>query len=219
MGVSLAHGREAPRNSDRRLLIGLTLSYAMWWTWLAIEPLNRRDWLLENLLALTAVALLILTHRRFQLSTISYILIAVFMTLHAVGAHYTYAEVPFGFWLKDTFGLSRNPFDRIVHFAFGATWVYPVREGLTRLAGVRGLWAYYLPVSAILAQSAFFEVVEAVVADLVSPELGSVYLGTQGDEWDAQKDMASALLGAVVTMIVTFNSAKSKAKTPILVPR
>ena len=186
----------------------LLLCYGLLWTWLAIAPVNRRDWLLENLLALVLVVLLVLTYRRFQFSDVSYGLIAFFMTLHAVGAHYTYAEVPLGFWLKDLLSLSRNPFDRIVHFAYGALLAYPVREVLLRLAGVRGLWSYYLSASLILAQSGLFEVVESVVAALVSPELGSMYLGTQGDEWDAQKDMASAFGGAMLTMAITLAMSK-----------
>jgi putative membrane protein len=187
---------------------GLLLWYGLLWAWLAIDPFNRRDWLLENLLALLAVATLVFTRRRFQFSTLSYCLIAVFMTLHAIGAHYTYAEVPIGFWLKDLLALSRNPFDRLVHFAYGALLIFPVRELLVRLAGVGQSWSYYLSISAILAQSGFFELIEAVVAVMVSPELGSTYLGTQGDEWDAQKDMASALAGAVLTMAFTFAMSK-----------
>lgn len=195
-------------STSHRLLSGLLLWYGLLWTWLAVAPVDRRDWLLENLLALTLVLLLILTYRRFRFSNLSYCLIAFFLTLHAVGAHYTYAEVPLGFWLKDVFSLSRNPFDRIVHFAYGALLVYPVREILTRLAGIGGLWSYYLPASAILAQSGLFEIIESVVAALVSPELGSAYLGTQGDEWDAQKDMASAFSGAVLAMSFTFVISK-----------
>ncbi len=212
MGAGVSDWGVTQRRSDRLLLQGLLLWYGLLWTWLAIEPLNRRDWLLENLLAFTAVALLVLTYRRFQFSTLSYCLIAAFMTLHAVGAHYTYAEVPFGYWLKDLFGLSRNPFDRLVHFAFGALCGYPVREWLMRTAGVRGLWSYYLPVNVVLAQSGLFEVIEAVIAVLVSPELGSAYLGTQGDEWDAQKDMASAFAGAVLSMAVRLVAAKETSQ-------
>ena len=104
-------------STNHHLLSGLLFWYGLLWTWLAVAPVDRRDWLLENLLALTLVLLLILTYRRFRFSNVSYCLIALFMTLHAVGAHYTYAEVPLGFWLKDVFSLSRNPFDRIVHFA------------------------------------------------------------------------------------------------------
>lgn len=193
----------APGKS-RRLLLGLLLFYGLFWIWLAIAPVDRRDWMLENLLAVTLVAVLVLTYRRFRFSLTSYCLIGLFMTLHTVGAHYTYAEVPFGFWLKDFLLLSRNPFDRIVHFAYGALLVYPVRELLIRVAGVRQSWASYLSVSAILAQSGFFEVVEAVVASIVSKELGSAYLGTQGDEWDAQKDMAAAWTGALLTTCISF---------------
>jgi putative membrane protein len=189
---------------NRRLVQGLLLWYGLFWIWLAIEPVDRRDWLLENLLSLTLVAVLVLTYRRYQFSRLSYGLIALFLTLHAIGAHYTYAEVPFGFWLKDLFALSRNPFDRIAHFAYGALLVYPLRELLVRLAGLRGFWASFLSVSTILAQSGFFEVAEAVVAVLVSPELGNLYLGAQGDEWDAQKDMAAALTGALLTMCISF---------------
>jgi putative membrane protein len=210
MGAGASKWSLAQKGGDHLLFQGLLLWYGFFWTWLAVEPVNRRDWFLENLLALTAVALLVLTYRRFQFSTVSYCLIVVFLTLHAVGAHYTYAEVPFGFWLKDRFGFSRNPFDRIVHFAYGALLVHPVREWLMRLAGARGPWSYYLPVSAILALSALFEVVESVVAVMVSPELGSAYLGTQGDEWDAQRDMASALAGALLTMAGTLAVASSR---------
>ncbi|HEU4685471.1 MAG TPA: DUF2238 domain-containing protein [Nitrospira sp.] len=183
-----------------RLLLGLAAWYAGLWIVLAIAPHDREDWLLENLLALTAVAALLLTCRRFRFSSSSYILITVFLTLHAVGAHYTYAEVPFGFWLQRMFDLARNPFDRLVHFAFGLLMVYPLREVLIRRAGIRGLWSYYLPVSGMLAQSALFEIIEAIVAQRVSPELGAAYLGTQGDEWDAQKDMLAAFTGSLVTM-------------------
>ncbi|HKY70757.1 MAG TPA: DUF2238 domain-containing protein [Nitrospira sp.] len=197
------------------LLHALLLWYGLLWTVLAIAPRDRQDWLLENLLALSAVATLAATYRRFQFSTLSYVLITVFLSLHAVGAHYTYAEVPFGFWLRDAFGLSRNPFDRLVHFAYGLLLAYPLRELLVRLAGIESFWSYYLPISGMLAQSGFFEIVEAVVAQIVSPELGTAYLGTQGDEWDAQKDMVAALSGALLCMtavlIATATSSRSRA--------
>ena len=195
------------------LLHTLLLWYGLLWTVLAIAPRDRQDWLLENLLALSAVATLAFTYRRFQFSTLSYVLITVFLSLHAVGAHYTYAEVPFGFWLRDALGLSRNPFDRLVHFAYGVLLAYPLRELLIRLAGLESFWSYYLPISGMLAQSGFFEIVEAVVAQLVSPELGAAYLGTQGDEWDAQKDMIAALLGAVLCMTVVLIAAATSSRS------
>jgi putative membrane protein len=190
----------------------LALWYAAVWIWGAIDPNDRQDWLLENLLAIAGVAGLWLTHRRFTFSSASYTLITAFLTLHAIGAHYTYAEVPFGFWIKDWLALSRNPFDRLVHFGFGALLTYPLREVQMRLAGVRGFWSYYLPASGILALSGLFEIIEAVVAILVSPELGTLYLGTQGDEWDAQKDMAAALAGSVLTLVwVRFRAAARRS--------
>ncbi|MEK7868980.1 MAG: DUF2238 domain-containing protein [Nitrospirota bacterium] len=199
--VAEQHGVE-PANRYR--LLGLVLAYSVFWIWLAIDPLNRRDWLLENLLVLTLIPLLLLTYRRFEFSLTSYCLIGLFLVLHAFGAHYTYAEVPLGYWLRDLWGLSRNPFDRMAHFSYGALLVYPIRELLVRQAGLRGRWSSALPVCIVLAQSGFFEVLEAIVAVIVSPELGNIYLGTQGDEWDAQHDMAAALGGSVLTMCIVF---------------
>ena len=207
-------GRTESRSTH--LLSGLLLLYSLFWSGLAIAPVNRRDWLLENLLTFASMLALTLTYRRFPLSNVSYCLITLFMTLHAVGAHYTYAEVPLGFWIQNFLSLSRNPFDRIVHFAYGALLAYPVREILLRLAGVRNLWSYSLSVSLILAQSGLFEIVESVVATLVSPELGNAYLGTQGDEWDAQKDMAAAFGGAALAMGFTFAISKDREKPAIL---
>jgi putative membrane protein len=199
-----------------RLVQGLLVWYLLFWIWMAVSPVDRGDWLLENILAVTAVAVLLLTARRFQLSNQSYVLITVFLTVHAVGAHYTYAKVPFGFWLQDLLNAGRNPFDRIVHFAYGLLLAYPIREILVRLAGVRGAWSYFLPVSATLAQSGLFELIEAVAATMVSPELGAAYLGTQGDEWDAQKDMAAALAGAILMMGGTLALSKwGLARVPV----
>jgi putative membrane protein len=184
------------------VLAGLAVWYTGLWSVLAIAPHDRQDWLLENILALTAVAALLLTFRQFQFSTCSYVLITAFLTLHAIGAHYTYAEVPIGFLMQRTFELARNPFDRIVHFSYGLLLILPMRELLMRLGGVRGFWSYYLPISGTVAQSGVFEMIEALVATVVNPELGTAYLGTQGDEWDAQKDMAAASGGAVITVLI-----------------
>lgn len=197
-------------SGDRTIVLrGLVIWYVGLWGWLAIDPYDRQDWLLENLLALATVTILLLTYRRFQFSTSSYVLITVFLTLHAIGAHYTYAEVPVGFWLQRTFELARNPFDRIVHFSYGLLLVLPLRELLMRLAGINGVWSYYLPVSGLVAQSGVFEMLEALVATVVSPELGTAYLGTQGDAWDAQKDMAAASAGAIMT-ILTLGLARRR---------
>ena len=157
-----------------------------------IDPVKRDDWLLENLLVFAFVGLLIATYRRLPLGDLSCVLLFSFLLLHAVGAHYSYSEVPLGYWAKETFGLSRNHFDRLVHFSFGLLLLQPAREVLKRVAGVRGFWSWCLPMTLVVSLSGLFEIVEAVVAWNVKPELGIAYLGTQGDVWDAQTDMALA---------------------------
>jgi putative membrane protein len=185
------------------------MSYLIVWSLLAVSPVDRQDWLLENLLAVSTIAVLIATYRRFAFSDVSYILITVFMILHAIGAHYTYAKVPFGFWMKDVFDLSRNHFDRIVHFAFGFLLAYPAYELFLRAAKVRWGWALFIAAVAVTSLSGTFEVAESWVAQIVSPELGDAYLGTQGDIWDAQKDMTVAIIGALITVGLTYAMSKS----------
>jgi putative membrane protein len=175
--------------------------YLIIWSALAISPRDRGDWFLENLLIFISVAVLGLTYRRFQFSNASYLLILVFLTFHTIGAHYTYAKVPAGFWLQHWLHLSRNHYDRVIHFAFGFLLVYPMTEILARSGRVKQIWAPWLAASALWALSSFFEVVEAVIAMLVRPDLGTAYLGTQGDIWDAQKDMACAFVGSVIVAI------------------
>ena len=186
-----------------RLLQGLLAWLLLLWIVTAIAPFDRRDWLLENLLVFFYAAILVLTYRRFAFSNTSYVLFSIFMSLHLVGAHYTYSEVPLGYWLRDTLDLSRNHYDRIVHFSFGLLIAYPLRELLMRAAGVVRRWSYIMAVAMVLAFSAFYEVMEGVVAMLVAPDLGMAYLGTQGDEWDAQKDSFLAFSGSLVAMLVT----------------
>jgi putative membrane protein len=197
-----------PAFRSNRLLQGLVCWLVVLWVITAIEPFNRRDWFLENLLVFFYGALLLLTYRRFAFSNRSYLLFTVFMSLHLVGAHYTYAEVPFGFWLQDALGLTRNHYDRIVHFSFGLLIAYPFRELLLRAAGVVRSWSYLLAVTVVLAFSGFYEVIEGVVAMIVDPELGMAYLGTQGDVWDAQKDTFLAFSGSVIAMLITRLSTR-----------
>ncbi len=188
---------------DNRLLHVLIAVYVVVWVLAAINPHHPDDWLLENVLVVTFVPLLTLTYRKFCLSDLSYLLITVFMILHSIGSHYTYAEVPFGFWLRDALHLSRNHYDRIVHFGFGLLMAYPIREIFLLVVRAKGFWAYYLPLDVTLAFSGLYEIVEWLAAAATNPELGTAYLGTQGDVWDAQKDMGLAALGALACMVVT----------------
>ncbi|HET9387123.1 MAG TPA: DUF2238 domain-containing protein [Gemmatimonadales bacterium] len=214
--ISTSTTHKTTRFRDHRLLQALVAAYALIWIVTAIAPLDRKDWLLENLLVVALVAILIGSYRAFPLSDLSYLLITAFMTLHAVGAHYTYSEVPLGFWIQNTFGFSRNHFDRIVHFSFGLLMAYPIREVFLRVANTRGVWAYYLPLDVTLAFSALYEIIEMVIATLVSPGTGAAWLGTQGDIWDAQKDMGLAALGALLCMCVTALIRSLRAPRPVL---
>ncbi len=188
---------------ENRLLQILAAWFFILWVVLAIHPLDRHDWVLENILVFAAFALMLGTYWIFPLSDLSYLLITLFMSLHTIGAHWTYSEVPLGYWLKDAFGFSRNHFDRIVHFSFGLLMAYPIREVFLRVASVRGFWAYYLPFDVTLAFSAAYEIMEWLIAALVAPGTGDAWLGTQGDIWDPQKDMTMAATGAVISMTVT----------------
>jgi putative membrane protein len=186
--------------SNRFLFLALG-GFLIFWIGLGVHPLDRSDWFLENLLVFVAAIVLGSTCRRFQFSNTSYALILIFLAVHTVGAHYTYAKVPAGFWIQDWFHLQRNHYDRLIHFSFGLLLLYPMRDLLGHGAGAHKRWAPWLSVAALAALSSFFEIVEAVVAQIVHPDLGIAYLGTQGDIWDAQKDMGAALIGAIVAAL------------------
>lgn len=180
----------------------LALIFLAVWVWAAINPSYRHDWLLENYLVFIFVPLIVFTGRYFRLSNISYGLITLFMVLHVIGSHYTYAEVPFGYALQEWLGASRNMYDRLVHFSFGLLLAYPIREVFMRISKVKGFWAYYLPLDVTLSFSAVYEIIEWIAASTVDPQAGLAFLGTQGDVWDAQKDTAMAGTGALIAMIV-----------------
>lgn len=174
------------------------------WCWAAWNPLHPDDWLLENYLVFFWVPVLLVTAKFFRLSDISYGLITLFMCLHVVGSHYTYAEVPFGDTLSELVGAGRNMYDRLVHFAFGLLLAYPIREVLVRIARLRGFWAYFFPIDVTFALSSIYEIVEWKAAALVAPDLGLAFVGSQGDVWDSQKDMLLAGTGAIIAMIIVF---------------
>jgi putative membrane protein len=194
--------QQRARFTENRFLQIALACYAVFWIALAIHPLDRSDWFLENLLVFATAGVLIPTYRKFQLSNLSYALILVFLAFHAVGAHYTYAKVPAGLWLMDWLHLKRNHYDRVVHFAFGFLLLYPVRELLIRSAGAKPSWAPWLAAAALWALSSFFEILEGIIAQIVRPDLGAAYLGTQGDMWDAQKDMIAACAGAILMALL-----------------
>ena len=176
--------------------------FAVIFVWSAIRPHDYFTWLLEVFPAIIGAALLIATRKRFPLTTLLYVLLFVHAVILAVGGHYTYALVPFGFWMQDAFGFTRNHYDRIGHFAQGFVPAILAREILIRFRVVRGrAWLFTIVVAICLAFSALYELLEWSVAELSGTKAES-FLGTQGDVWDTQKDMALAMIGAIVAQLV-----------------
>lgn len=195
----------------RQFLLLLAALLAIEFVILAIAPHDRKDWLLENALVVVFVGFMATTYRKLTLSRISYFLIFVFLSLHLIGAHYTYALVPYDAWfrtlagssLNELVGWERNNFDRVVHFCYGLLLAYPVREVFLRVARLRGFWGYFFPLDITMSTSMLYELIEWGAAAVLGGELGQAYLGTQGDIWDAHKDMALASFGALIAMMVT----------------
>ena len=165
-----------------------------------IAPHDRLTWLLEVAPILIAVPVLVATARRFPLTPLAYRLIFVHALILMLGGHYTYAEVPLGDWVADALGLARNPYDRLGHLAQGFVPAIVVREILIRRSPLRpGKWLAFLVVCVCLAISAAYELVEWWSA-LLGGENADAFLGTQGDQWDTQWDMFTALVGAIAAL-------------------
>lgn len=188
--------------ADRYPLVLLGL-FTVFWVLLAIAPWYRQDWLLENLLVFVAVPLLALTARSLRFSNFAYTCLFVFFVLHEIGAHYTYSEVPWRDWLHalgvdDPRLAGRNHYDRLVHLSYGLLMLPATWELFQQRATPTRIWRYILPVMFLMGHSVIYELVEWTAAEIFGGDLGEAYLGTQGDTWDAQKDMGLAALGAVL---------------------
>jgi putative membrane protein len=175
---------------------GLGLCLLVIWIALSINTLNRADWLLENVLVFIAVPLLVWYGPGLRFTNSTYTCLFIFFALHLVGAHYTYSEVPYDRW----FGIQidRNHFDRLVHFLYGLLMAKPTIDLFAARAVPLGMWRWLMPIVFLCAHGALYEIVEWQAAEIFGGELGEAYLGLQGDSWDSQKDMALALLGAVI---------------------
>jgi putative membrane protein len=204
----------------RHYVRGLVLVFALAWLLLGLHPHDRQDWMLEHVLTVFSGAILCLSRRRYPLSLTAYTLVFAFGLLHTLGAHYTYSLVPYEDWSRDwggfsvnnTFGWTRNNFDRLVHLAYGLLLVQPVMEWYTPAAGLRGGWRYWFALEFIMATSLIYELIEWMAAEYFGGSLGAAYLGTQGDIWDAHKDMALAITGAAIGLaIIALASARKAA--------
>lgn len=180
-----------------RLLLAL---YVVYFIILGIAPYDRTVWVAENVPILLIAGTLAATYRRFAFSTTAYALMGFLVFLHTLGGHFTFALVPFD-WVTDWFGFSRNHYDRIAHFTVGF-YAWPLAEFLLRrnLTRARGILLFF-PVSAILAVAALYEIFEWQYAVLGDPAAGIAVLGSQGDVWDAQRDMLADGLGAVTATL------------------
>lgn len=180
----------------RALFVVLAVAFAA----SSVGPRERLTWWLEVFPVLIGLALCFATRARFPLTPLLYRLLFVHALILILGGHYTYAQVPAGFWLQDLFGLARNPYDRIGHFAQGFVPAILAREVLLRTSPLeRGKWLFVLCASVCLAFSALYELLEWWAAVVLGADAES-FLGTQGDVWDTQWDMALALSGALVSL-------------------
>ncbi|MFC4150152.1 DUF2238 domain-containing protein [Micromonospora mangrovi] len=167
-----------------------------------IRPYDRLTWLLETVWVIVGVPVVLLTWRRFPLTTLLCCLLAGHALILIAGGHWSYARTPLGDWVRDLFDLSRNPYDRLGHFAQGFVPAVLVREILVRRSPLRGSrWLAPLVVCACLAFSAFFELIEWWAA-LAGGSAADDFLATQGDVWDTQWDMFLALVGAVTSLVL-----------------
>ena len=197
-------------NPAERYPAVLLLAFSAIWTALAIAPSYRQDWLLENVLVFVAVPLLAATSRSLRFSNRAYTCMFVFFVLHAVGAHYTYSEVPWREWLhlQDAAAgpgpANRNNYDRFVHFSYGLLMFPAVWELFAARASPQRVWRYVMPVSFLMSHAVVYELIEWGAAELFGGDLGVAYLGTQGDVWDAQKDMGLAVTGILAGLLLTL---------------
>ncbi|MBL0332771.1 MAG: DUF2238 domain-containing protein [Chlorobiota bacterium] len=176
--------------------------FLIFWIYTFIFTTNISNWFTENALTILFLTFIIFSYKKFKFSDFSYTLMFVFILLHTYGAQYTYAENPFGYWLKDNLHLARNHYDRIVHFSFGLLLAYPMRDYFKNWFDWPSWVCWLLPIEITLSFSCLYELIEWAVAQYIFPSEGMAYLGTQGDIWDAQKDMCIAFFGAVTIIII-----------------
>jgi len=189
------------RHPVPKLLFG---GYLVLFAWAAIAPYDRADWWAENIpIVLIALTLVILYVRRFVFSPTAYILMAVLLYMHTIGGHYTFERVPFGF-VTNAFGFHRNHYDRVAHFSVGF-YAYAIAEALVRTKAVRSRLVLFLfPIFTIAFVAMGYELIEWVYAENAGGQSGAAFLGSQGDIWDAQKDMLADTLGGIVSTLFFF---------------
>lgn len=186
-----------------RYPLTLLAVYGVVWLALGIDPHYREDWLLENAIVLVAIPLLVATARRLRFSNFAYTCLFVFFLFHAIGSHYTYSLVPYDEWLRALTGIvleGRNHYDRLVHFLYGLLVAPAAVEIFAHYGRYPRSWAFLFPWLFMAGHAVIYELIEWAAAIVFGGELGQAYLGTQGDIWDGQKDMALALAGTTLML-------------------
>jgi putative membrane protein len=199
----------------RRLPLLLLIAYLVLFALLAIKPYDRTVWFAENLPIVLIVMALVLSRRWYAFSNTAYLMMAFLIFLHTVGGHYTFERVPFD-WFTDLFGFSRNHYDRMAHFTVGF-YAYPLTEILLRKRLVASRFVlFFFPVCFILAVAGAYEIFEWLYAVSADPSAGSAVLGSQGDVWDAQKDMLADSLGslAAIALFAAIHRRKISRMAP-----
>ncbi|NYF35111.1 DUF2238 domain-containing protein [Stenotrophomonas sp. JAI102] len=205
-----AKGRLGSTQSDSwRFALFCLGIYIGCWLLAAVEPYHRRDWLLENLLVFIAIPYVVFQQWKRPFRPATNVSLLLFLCLHAVGAHFTYSEVPYDAWaqklagyrITDLFGWDRNHFDRLVHLAYGLLVFPAARELYARRAVASELTLTLIATQFIVATSAAYELIEWGAVLVVDQDLGMAYLGIQGDVWDAHKDVLLASAGAIISAV------------------
>jgi len=189
------------RENAGRFPVALLLAYLTLSVTLAIQPRDRATWWAENIPIWTIVVALVATHRSFRFSNVAYLMMSILVYMHTIGGHFTFERVPFGL-VTDFFGFERNHYDRIAHFSVGF-YAYAIVEFLWVKRLSPSKWVISLfAVFAIFTAAAVYEIVEWIYAAVSDPEAGAAFLGSQGDVWDAQKDMLADGLGSIVAVLL-----------------
>jgi putative membrane protein len=195
--------KRTPFYENRFLWLLATLFTACWlYGWFFNH--NLENWIIENLLVIIFLPVLIFTSKWHRFSSLSYICFFLFLLLHCYGAFYAYTHNAFGEWLKVRYHLWRNPYDRIVHFSFGFLIAYPAREILLTCFKVPKRFSWLYPIEIAFTLGTIFEMIEWGVASCTDTATGDTYVATQGDVWDAHKDIAMAVLGAAACMLLLY---------------
>lgn len=184
----------------RRFPAILAATFVVYFAALAVEPFSRTVWLAEIIPVVLIFGLLVLTYRRFPFSNTAYALMAIWLFWHTLGGHYTFSNVPFD-WFNELIGSERNQFDRVGHFAVGL-YAFAMAEWLLRRGHCRYWLANAFSLLLIMGVAAAYEIVEWWYAVLEGGDAGIEFLGSQGDVWDAQKDMLADTLGAIFALLL-----------------